>query len=275
VKWDSSAGHIAYILDKRALFGPGGGPYTMRGWSWAVDQSGHMMFELTKSVNSGGGTETYYDTAQVEPNTWTHAAVTIDLKPLGSYLGQFYLNGLPTLQFSTLAHKNGLSDTGHPLLVGTDIFYNGWWKGCLDEVEIFHRVLAPAEILAIHAAGPGGKCKCFCMLVPRVQTFFSGDASKGIIGQFFNYSSEAFSEYGFHYNFGGWSPASDFNGAAVFNPPSGGFYPGDPPANYIPLPPFSIVQIPATIMRPSDMTTAGQHGNYEMIAGPGFYNEAA
>ena len=48
-----------------------------------------------------------------------------------------------------------------PLLIGHTGFFGAsqYFKGLIDEVEIFNRALLPSEILAIFDAGTEGKCK--------------------------------------------------------------------------------------------------------------------
>jgi hypothetical protein len=45
-------------------------------------------------------------------------------------------------------------------------FGGSFWRGRLDEVELFDRVLQPAEVKAIFDAGQAGKCKCAAGCVP-------------------------------------------------------------------------------------------------------------
>lgn len=55
--------------------------------------------------------------------------------------------------------RSGSLDNNAPLWIGRNAISSGHLKGCLDEVEIFNRVLSSAEILSIFQAGSFGKCK--------------------------------------------------------------------------------------------------------------------
>ncbi|WP_376792350.1 LamG-like jellyroll fold domain-containing protein [Thermoflexus sp.] len=87
---------------------------------------------------------------------WHHVAVT--LKSGGSAI--LYVDGVqvasaPATAFANLANPE-------PLRIGMPSA--AWYpqisfRGLIDEVEIFNRALAPAEIQAIYNAGSAGKCK--------------------------------------------------------------------------------------------------------------------
>ncbi|MEM4271468.1 MAG: LamG-like jellyroll fold domain-containing protein [Candidatus Pacearchaeota archaeon] len=82
--------------------------------------------------------------------TWYHIAVTF-----GSGGMKMYING--ELQSSTSSYTGGITTTA-PLQIGRYQGNNWYWKGSIDEVEIFNRELSQAEIQSIYAAGSAGKC---------------------------------------------------------------------------------------------------------------------
>jgi hypothetical protein len=45
------------------------------------------------------------------------------------------------------------------LRIGADSYLGAWFKGDIDELEIFNRELTPAEVQGIYNAGAAGKCK--------------------------------------------------------------------------------------------------------------------
>jgi hypothetical protein len=111
-------------------------------------------FVHTSDANGGG--------AVVTPGEWHHIAGTYD----GTKL-QLYVDGQPwgnprfhsgtilpmlTNSFLTIGSEDGR--TTCPFCIG-----NRYFKGQIDEVEVFNRALTAAEIAAIYGAGVAGKCK--------------------------------------------------------------------------------------------------------------------
>jgi hypothetical protein len=94
-------------------------------------------------------------------NVWTHVAMTVDRDdPVG---GLFYVNGVNVASFSPLTQQGDISNAGdlwigkrHPTDVASTSKY---FNGSIDEVELFNRVLTPAEVQSIFQAGSAGKCK--------------------------------------------------------------------------------------------------------------------
>jgi hypothetical protein len=72
-------------------------------------------------------------------NTWTHVAATYD----GARI-RFYVNGV--LASSTPA-SGTYQVNAAPLWLGGNAVYGEHFKGKLDEVRMYNRALAPAEIL--------------------------------------------------------------------------------------------------------------------------------
>ena len=59
--------------------------------------------------------------------------------------------------------RSGSIDSWAPLRIGSWSFaVFGVFNGCIDEVELFNRVLAPGEISNLYYARSGGKCKGPC-----------------------------------------------------------------------------------------------------------------
>src|ERR1700730_1976607 len=97
-----------------------------------------------------------------------HDAVTVDRTKHAGIL--FYLNGVQgTLTGDPTSHPGSLSNPV-PLILGarSAAFSGAFWRGDLDEVELFDRVLRPDEIAAIAGVGTTGKCKCAALkITPR------------------------------------------------------------------------------------------------------------
>jgi hypothetical protein len=135
-------------------------------------------FVTTADVNGGGAT--------FPVGEWHHVAGTCD----GAKL-QFYLDGQPwgkpapvtgvisamlTNSFVTIGSEDGR--TRFPFCIGTRYF-----KGLIDEVDVFNRALSATEIAAIYSASVSGKCATSTLphflLQPTNQTVIAG-ASLGM-----------------------------------------------------------------------------------------------
>jgi len=90
----------------------------------------------------------------IQPNTWTHVAMTYD----GSFL-KLYVDGV----FDGSISKTGnIITTTQPVRIGGGApvgFNQLHWSGLIDEVEIFDRALTQPEIQSIVDADSDGKCK--------------------------------------------------------------------------------------------------------------------
>ncbi len=99
----------------------------------------------------------YISSVHVADGNWHHIAVTVDrTDPSGI---KFYKNGI-MLSSSDPTTNPGTITAISPLRIGTLSFTVGdMFKGSLDEIEMFNRVLTNAEIVSIFAADSSGKCK--------------------------------------------------------------------------------------------------------------------
>jgi hypothetical protein len=91
---------------------------------------------------------------------WHHVAITVKRRGTPSGLLTWYLDGA-SKGTSAIAHTGSLVNHS-PLRIGANGAANGGsnsFNGSMDELEIFNRVLTPAEVQAIFAAGSSGKCK--------------------------------------------------------------------------------------------------------------------
>lgn len=97
----------------------------------------------------------------VADGQWHHVAVTVSRA--NAQGGIFYVDGNPVPgTFNPALRPQSLGNTANARIGIRAQAENAGalWNGCLDEIEIFKRVLTPAEIQAIFAAGSAGKCKC-------------------------------------------------------------------------------------------------------------------
>ncbi len=136
------------IIDKR-----GTGPI---GYSIYINQD-----RFGVQLADGTGTFGYdnYDSPDLKKftlNTWHHIAITVRRT---SFI-RFYFDGVLVKQ-TVPAHLGSLLNGGN-LRIGANGYDNpsssGFFKGILDEVDLYNRVLTTAEIQAIYAAGANGKC---------------------------------------------------------------------------------------------------------------------
>ncbi len=131
-----------------------------RGYFLAVNAAHQLEAQLsTDSLwNPGVGSHAIVlmSAGTVPLNAWTHVAFVFDST---SRVLTLYVNGIAaasaTSQFATIF------DNVEPLFIGAgDLGANqrDFTNGLIDEVEVFHRALAPGEVQALVDAGPAGKC---------------------------------------------------------------------------------------------------------------------
>lgn len=94
---------------------------------------------------------------------WHHAAVTVRRNDSTGI--RFYLDGIPGVTTGNPTTRPGSVSTTSPLRIGSRFSsVSGVFRGGIDEVELFSRVLEQAEIAALFNAGSSGKCKPACYL---------------------------------------------------------------------------------------------------------------
>jgi len=86
----------------------------------------------------------------IQFNTWYHVAMTYD----GASL-KLYVNG--ALDGSVSA-SGFIAPTSEPLRIGGPSSGPWWFKGRVDEVSFYNRVLSASEVFGIYQAGSAGKC---------------------------------------------------------------------------------------------------------------------
>jgi DNA-binding beta-propeller fold protein YncE len=146
------------IIDKRNLL-------TGVGYSLAVD-FGNLEFQLCDSAFLPTN---YRDTGVVPADNQWHF-VTVTMSRGSTNGGQFYIDGNPTGTFNPTGQTGSLNNT-NDFIVGNTLFGGADpWMGGIDEVEMFNRVLNPAEIATIFNAGSAGKCKEPCA-VPLIVNY--------------------------------------------------------------------------------------------------------
>ena len=143
------------LLDKRSNIAA-----TPQGYNLFLD-NGALSFQLADGVN-------WYDYISPGPDLrdgqWHFIAVTVARCGTNGNAGTLYVGTNQVLNF--LDPLTGDLNNSADLLIGQpDPYYNhSYYSGCLDELEIFKRVLAPQELQGILNAGSAGKCKDPCLL---------------------------------------------------------------------------------------------------------------
>jgi hypothetical protein len=99
----------------------------------------------------------YVSSVHVADGNWHHIAVTVDrTDPSGI---KFYKDGI-MISMADPTTNPGTITAISPLRIGSLSFTVGdLFKGSLDEIELFNRVLTPQEVNSIYSAGSAGKCK--------------------------------------------------------------------------------------------------------------------
>jgi len=130
---------------------------------------GRLAFQLADDLASGltcgGGPPfpssctNYVSTVDVTGPLWHHVAVTVQRTWTPTPEVRLYVDGGLVL---TGEARTGNANNNASLLIGTGYpigISKPYFKGAIDELEIFNRVLTQQEILDIVNAGSAGKCK--------------------------------------------------------------------------------------------------------------------
>jgi hypothetical protein len=117
-------------------------------WLFGIGSHGGVYFGAFRNFS-----QAYIDGINPLPgSTWTHIAGTWD-----GVLMRAYVNGV--IQPDVAAVTGPLSGTPVPLRIGRGETTAFGYRGGVDELSLYQRALTGAEIAAIAAAGPFGKCK--------------------------------------------------------------------------------------------------------------------
>ena len=104
-----------------------------------------------------GKAGTYYSAFGVPAdNTWHHVGVTVER---ASNKGiRFYLDGMVSSLTFNPQSRSGSLDSAAPLIIGRHATTGGYFDGLIDELQLYRRVLSPAEMAAIFNADSNGSC---------------------------------------------------------------------------------------------------------------------
>jgi len=153
------ASGVETIIDKREQS-------PAKGYSFFL-YNGQLGFQLADAAGSSSTCSTVPSTSactnyilsdsNLADSKWHHVAVTIDRD--NSTGGIWYIDGAPQSTFNP-AYRIGSLDNTSPLRIARHSFSeSNFFRGVIDEVELFNRVLTASEVEAIYNAGEYGKCK--------------------------------------------------------------------------------------------------------------------
>ncbi len=142
---------------------------------------GRLAFRLSTSI-AGNGQVWGPAGPDLRDGSFHHVAVTLARNSTAG--GELYVDGQSVLTFDPTGQSGSLS-TSEPLRIGNHAtsYLNCYFKGQIDEVCLYARALAPAEIEAIYSAGTSGKCRPPAITTqPRSQVGYWGKSAAFDVG---------------------------------------------------------------------------------------------
>ncbi len=179
IKTDSNQG-LMTIMDKRI------NPQAPKGYSLFVN-NGQFGFQMADGLGGplcggGGACNNYLEpTPTITPGVWHHVAVVVQRCDVNGFnVGRLYVNGVIRLTFTP--RMGDISNSADLFIaMRQPAFGYNFFRGCIDEVEIFKRALRTDEIRAIYNAGNAGKCKpCISIECPGDIKVWTCDRSTNI-----------------------------------------------------------------------------------------------
>ena len=154
----SDANGVKLIVDKRQE-----ATSLVQGYSLFLS-NGLLAFQLADGPGSttcsnlpSSACTNYGSTAFVADGNWHHIAVTVNrTNPIG---GRFYVDGALVCTFDPTLRPGSLTNPNPLRMASRSSSVTGLLRGVLDEVELFPRVLTPAEVQSIFLADTLGKCR--------------------------------------------------------------------------------------------------------------------
>lgn len=217
-----------------------------RGYEFYVAGTGQLALGL------GDGTVScapHFSTGTVALNTWTHVAVTASGGPPNRNI-RFYINGV----LSGSSNNTTCFCLGNtaPLRIGSAGNFSHW-RGRLDEIELFKRVISLSEVQSIYNAGNLGKCKTRCH-VPWDHPFCLNQNQVTVPVTICNDSPFPYS-YNVSFQPLGTGPNCTIPGPTVFTPLF---------SNPVNVPANQCVTVQVTINRPVGMNALNQVACYQV-----------
>jgi hypothetical protein len=191
-----------------------------------------------------GVVQQQFDSGAVVPNdnAWHHVAVTVSRPGSGNV--RFYLDGVAVASLPGPIPMP-LGNSGRLAVGRTTAAFPAlgpaFFRGAIDEVEIFNRALTAAEVHGLWAADRSGKCKIRCS-IPWDVSFPPGQPCITVLARICNDTAVPQTV--------SWSAS----GPMPFPDPSGTLV----------LPPFSCMNVPVQICRPTNEVPAGTVVRWEL-----------
>ncbi len=136
---------------------------TTKAGGMATNPIGYVFYQssgnLLLNISDGSQSLTAgFNGSNVRDGQWHFVAVTVQ-RGTPSVL-RLYVDGQVNTFTTTSVNPTGSITNASPQLIGRHQFSpNQGFLGQIDELELFNRVLTPAEITALYNAGSDGKCK--------------------------------------------------------------------------------------------------------------------
>jgi len=89
---------------------------------------------------------------------WHHVAASVTRNSTTG--GRLYVDGWVVLTFNPTIRNLSLTNAAHFWIARDHFSSNGYFKGDIDEVELFQSAITTADVRAIYNAGSFGKCFC-------------------------------------------------------------------------------------------------------------------
>ena len=228
-----------------------------RGWS--LELHGNYLY-LNLDVPGFGQTLCWgvCPGALLTANKWQHVAVSVCRGVTNG--GRFYIDGQAVGTFNPLPWAGSLSSSAPLAVGGPSVSASGdpYFKGAIDEVEVFCRCLSSNEVRSLWQAQQKGKCKLDCSL-PWAKTFWFQSSTVQVQGYIHNPSPIAQTcTYSLS-----WLPIDGVNctaggiGSTGFSPASG----------TVTVPAGGTLGLPITITKPAGMHP-GQCACYQIVIQP-------
>lgn len=243
VKREAEDSGVRVIAEKRSSTGGALAGYSL------------FLYNGTPGLQLADGTFDNYGATKPVPadGNWHHVAVTVDrFRPSGS---RFYLDGVAIGSFDARKHRKSL-DSGAPFRVGATTLSStaSFFKGCIDEVAAYNRLLTPSEVQEM-AAQNAGRCKRYCTASGAT---FPGGATSVSVGSRICNATALPQAYMYWYEarpgaLCGWGFFTEPGG------PVGGTNGVDGPTSFTPcsdlitVPPGTCVTVPTQMARPGGL----------------------